>query len=119
MANVKPIEIELTPELKALGAPTFQEFVKNRDKWMGKDDEKLGLADTGSQILKKHVKKHIYEIEGYRCKNLEEVERVAKSQGIPVSELDYRPEIMPMSGRKCDILVKFVPKHTRDKRETW
>lgn len=98
--------------------PTFEEFKRNRHKYLGRDDDNLASVDRGSLVLKQ-VRKHIYEIEGYRCKSLEEVERVAASQGIPMRELDYRPCIIPQSGHRCDILVKFVPKHVREKRNAW
>jgi hypothetical protein len=94
------------------GAPSFDDFKKNREKWLGRDDEALGLADKGSGWA--FVKKHIYEIEGYRCKTLEEVEHVALCQGIPLRELDYRPQMLPRGCGKWDILVKFVPRKSRD-----
>lgn len=105
--------------LKELGAPSFEDFKKNREKWVGKDDDNLGQVDAGSQNINRYVQRHVYEIEGYRCETLEEVERVARNQGIPVRELDYKPEVLPQSGYKCDLLVKFVPKHVRDSRKDW
>jgi len=109
------IEVDLDPELKALGAPTFDEFRKNRDKYL--TDDVLARADAGSTLLR--PKRHIYEIEGHRTRKLEEVERIAGDYGIPIRELDYRPEIVPQAGHDYDILVKLVPKHIRDKRNEW
>lgn len=105
--------------LKMPGVPTFEEFCKSPDKYRTREDEKFGLADKGSSNLNRHVQRHRYEIEGYSCKNLEEVERVARAQGIPIEALDYQPEVIPQGGGKCDLLVKFVPKHVRQKRQTW
>lgn len=119
MNQMPQFNVDLGDELKGLNAPTFAEFCRNKEKWLGRADEKLALADVGSQNLKKYVQRHIYEIEGHRCKTLEEVERIATDYGIPISELDYRPEIIPLSGLKCDMLVKFVPKHVREKRDAW
>lgn len=112
-----PDEIMANPE--AFGMPTFAEFAKNPEKWLGRDDDKLAWADAGSRALEKHVQRHIYEIEGYRCKTIEEVEKIASSQGIPLRELDYRPSVVPTGGGKCDILVKFVNKADREKRKLW
>lgn len=100
-------------------APTFEEFQKNRDHYLGRDFDKLSEVDNGSTMLNKLISRTRYEIEGYRCDTLEEVEKVAKNQGIPLRELDYRPQIMPIGGGKCDILVKFVSKNVREQRETW
>ena len=104
--------------MEEIQLPTFEEYKRNRDRYLGRADDILSSADAGSKLVKT-VQRHIYEIEGYRCKSLEEVERVAASQGIPLAQLDYRPCIVPQSGHKCDILVKFVPKHTREKRQSW
>lgn len=101
------------------GMPTFEEFAKNSEKYLGREDDAFAQIDQGSKNLDRHVQRHIYEIEGYRCKSLEEVEKVARSQGISLGALDYQPQVMPLGGGKCDILVKFVSKAEREKRDLW
>lgn len=101
------------------GFPSFDEFCKNPEKWTGRPDELLASADKGSEHLKGYVQRHIYEIEGHRTTKLEDVERIANDYGIPLRSLDYRPTIIPQAGRKCDILVKFVSRVERDKRNSW
>lgn len=97
---------------------TFEEFKRRRESYLGlSDSEDFGLIDRGSQVLKKQVKRHIYEIEGYRCNSLEEVERVAAAQGIPLRALDYRAMVQPLGAGKCDILIRFVSKTTREARD--
>lgn len=118
--NDAQFDVDLDNELINAGAPTFKQFCDNREKYLGKEDEVLGYMDQPTSMLKKYEnKKRLYEIEGYRCKSLEEVERVARSQGIPLRDLDYRPEIIPQAGHKCDILIKFIPKWVREKRADW
>jgi hypothetical protein len=92
------------------GFPSFDEFKRNPEQWLGRDDESLAQADVGSTILNKTVRRHIYEVEGYRCKSLEEVERVAASQGIPLRELDYRPVLQQAGAGKYEIVVRFMKK---------
>ena len=104
---------------ESVGMPSFDEYCKNQEKWLGRDDDSLAEVERGSIQLDRCVKRHIYEIEGYRCKSLEEVERVAKSMGINLRELDYRPEIQPNTSGKFDIKVKFVSKGDREKRKLW
>lgn len=104
--------------MEEIALPTFEEFKRNRERYLGRDDDALASADSGSKVLNQ-VQRHVYEIEGYRCRTLEEVERIANAQGIPMRQLDYRACIIPQSGHKCDILVKFVPKHTRERRASW
>lgn len=102
-----------------LGMPSFDEFAKNPEKYMGREDDRLSEADVGASQVKHLVKRHIYEIEGYRCKTLEEVERVARNQGIPIRELDYRPSMVQAGAGKYDIIVKFVPKEMAQVRNEW
>lgn len=99
---------ELYDDPTAFGLPTFDEFRKNPDKYMGREDDRLAEVDYGSRNLGKHVQRHVYEIEGYRCKSLEEVERIAKSQGIELKELDYVPVVTPLGGGQCDLKITFM-----------
>lgn len=101
------------------GAPTLEEFAKNREKWMGRDDDALISVTEGGQGIKKDYRRHQYEIEGYRCRTLEEVERIARSQGIPLRELDYRATLIDTGSGKNDVLVKFISKKERETRAKW
>lgn len=110
-------EFSTNPE--AFGFPRFEDWEKQRHKFVGHDEDSLASADKGSTLLNRTVQRHIYEIEGYRCKNLEEVERIAKSQGIKLRELDYRPQLVQAGAGKYDVIVRFVSKEKRKLRETW
>lgn len=110
---------EIIQNPNKFGAPTFEEFKRNRQKFVGRDDDSLAIVDKGSHNLQRVVENHIYEIEGFRCKNLEEVERIAGDYGIPLRELDYRPELIPQGGGKAKMLIKFVSKLEREKRAIW
>lgn len=110
-------EFSANPE--RFGFPSFDRWEKEREKYLGKDDEILASADKGSELLSRSVKRHIYELEGYRCKNLEEVERVAREQGINLKGLDYRPQLVQAGAGKYDVIVRFVSKTDRQKRDDW
>lgn len=110
---------DLMAEPESYGLPTFDQFVKNSEKYLGRDDDRFMEVDRGSKNLDRHVQRHVYEIEGYRCKSLEEVERIAAQQGIALRELDYRPQVIPTGAGKCDLLIRFVSKETREKRKLW
>lgn len=110
---------EVYDDPHAFGMPTLQEFAKNRTKWVGRDDEILESASAGGEDIKKKYRRHIYEIEGFKCRTLEEVERVASSQGIPLRSLDYRAILVPTGAGKEDVLVRFVSKDERNRRGNW
>lgn len=110
-------EFSANPE--KFGFPRFDQWKAKREKLLGASDEILSRADKGSELLAGQIKRHVYEIEGYRCRSLEEVERVAKSQGIDLKKLDYRPQLCQAGAGKYDIVVKFVSKSDREKRDDW
>ncbi len=111
---------DISEYLKKAGFPSFEEFSRNVEKYMGRDDDRLAEVDAGhGNALSKVVKKQTYEIEGYKCKTLEEVERIAKEKGIPLRELDYRPQLIPLGAGKADVLVRFVSKTKRQSRGDW
>lgn len=102
--------------LAKMGAPTFEEFKRHRERYMGRDDDVLSSVDSAGTMIKGYLKRVVYELEGYRCKSLEEVERVAASQGIPLSQLEYRAVCVPQSSYTCDVLVKFMSKAEYQRR---
>lgn len=102
---------EVIANPKKYGAPTFEEFVSNREKWIGRDDDELISADKGSQeIFKKFIRKQIYKIKRYRSEKLEEVERIALSEGLQLKDLEYRVQMLPVGGGKWDALIEFKTK---------
>lgn len=110
---------EFSADPERFGFPSLERWQKDREKYLGSADEILASADKGSELLSRTVKRHIYELEGYRCKNLEEVERVAREQGINLKQLDYRPQLVQAGAGKFDVIVRFVSKNMREKRDQW
>ena len=110
---------EFTKNPHFLGAPTFSEFCKNRDKWLGRDDDVFSSAGNPNSVLKdKNIMKRTqFEVEGYKCKTIEECERVAKSMGIVID--DYEGHVVPQGGGQCDVLIKFISKAERARRDSW
>ena len=112
-SRFKEVKIEdLMADPNKFGAPTFEQFCKNPERFRGRADDILSSVDRGSSIIGS-VQKQVYEIEGVRCSTLEAVEKVAADMGIPLKELDYRAELIPLPGQKSEILVKFVSKQDR------
>lgn len=100
---------------KKFGAPTFEEFARDPQKWFGRKDELMGIVDKGSENLNRHVRKHIFKFKQWKCKSLEEVEVIVKDHGLELDDLDIAPQLINMEGDKCDILVEFFEKGTERK----
>lgn len=98
---------ELMADPKKYGFPTFDEFAKNPDKYRRSVDEVLAAASNGSLTIRNFVRRHIYEIAGYRAHSLEEVESIAKNEGLEIQNLEMQPQVIPIGAGKCDILVRF------------
>lgn len=107
---------DLFNEPDKYGAPSFQHFAKNKEKYFGTETESFAEVDKGSLIFKKGLRKFRFEILGYRCKTLEEVERICREQGINIRALEYQPEFIPLGGGEAEMLVKFVSKDERERR---
>lgn len=112
-------EEELMENPNKFGAPTFEEFKRNREKYLGKPGhhDVFASIDRGSKNLSKYVKRHKYEILGFRTTKLEEIERIASENNIPLGE--FTAECIPQGGGTCDILVKFISPEERYRRKDW
>jgi len=100
---------------KAYGLPTLEEFAANPEKWRKAADQVLKSVDIGSTTgLKNMVVKQTYEVAGYKCSTLEEVERVALNEGWSLKNLEIKPNLIPLGGGKCDVHIVFTPgkRHT-------
>lgn len=83
---------------KKFGAPTFEEFKANPDKWRGKTDEIFDQIDAGSKKLM-DLKRMEFVVEfdhgarSYKASSLEMAERILKDEGYKVSQCEYKPDL--------------------------
>jgi hypothetical protein len=99
---------DLLQDPKSFGAPTFEEYAKNPERWRKAADDIFAQVDLGSVLgLNKVVEKYRFKILNYKCDTLEEVEKVCKNEGWDIRKLEIHPEIVPLGGGKCDIEVTF------------
>lgn len=93
------------------GAPTYEQFCRNPNRWRLPSDSVLQSASAGSRVFN-NVKKQRYEVlrptgAVTKCQTLEEVERVCLSEGIAIEELEMRNELIDVGAGKVEILVQF------------
>lgn len=89
------------------GAPTFEQFAANPGRWRKNSTDILDIASKGSEAHKDIVR-HIYYIDGYKCKNEEEVERIATSQGYDLKDFTINVTARRTTGGKKEAVVEFV-----------
>jgi hypothetical protein len=97
------------------GAPTFEEFRKNPNKYMRGPEQSL-TAVQNEGTIRNLVERHKYFFRSgsgisYECKTLEEVQKVAHSEGVPTSLLDYDPQVVPLGNGKCEMKITFYRKN--------
>jgi hypothetical protein len=92
---------------KAFGFPTVQEFARNPDKYRDTLNAKMGRLDQSTQTFKHLVERQTYKIAGFEVKTLEEVERIAKGEGIDLKGCKFCPQVIPTVGGKCRIVIEF------------
>ncbi len=108
-------DLEQNPE--AFGFCTFQQFVKNREKWTGRKDEEIAGVDRGLQLG--CTQRYFIECLGsgrVRLDSLEEGERIAKDQGLDFySDYVVKPQLRhdPMLRQGYYNEVTFYPKVRR------
>ena len=113
MQKFREVTIEdIMENPNAYGAPTFEQFRKNPDKWRLPKDHLFLSADRGSDIFK-DVRKHNYYFhrEGLptKCRSLEDVEAVCKLEGIKPDELEMKVFKETVDG-KTEMNVHFRKK---------
>lgn len=101
---------DIIKDPKKYGAPTFEEYCADPEKWRGRADEVFSTIDNQKSILRDRFNKIIYKINGYECKTIEKVQSVAMDMGIEMHELDYKIQLIPQGGGECDVLIEFVHK---------
>jgi hypothetical protein len=100
---------EIMENPKKYGAPTLEEFIRDREKNKVTVDSKLGMIDQSTKILKNKLIKQTYFFRGIFCDKLEEVEYIAINEGIDLKQCTISPQIVPQLGGKFSILVTITP----------
>lgn len=109
---------DLQANPKAYGLPTFQEFAKSRDKYMGRDDDAMVSITEGPKSFRKDLRKIIFKIHGVKIESEESVERILGDHGYGLVDIDLENRtsklkrtinMIPQGAGKYDIEVDFLP----------
>jgi hypothetical protein len=93
---------------QAYGAPTFEQFCKNPDKYR-LDWAKIADDGASDPNFKKHLKKTYYKVLGYKAETIEKAETIAKDHGLRLSSMRIAPQVEPLGGGWFNLAIEFMP----------
>jgi len=109
---------DLQANPNAYGVPTFEQFCREREKWMGRYDDSMATLSQGPTQFRKDLQKIIYQIHGVPLNSEEEVEKALADHGYTLADIDLEKRdsklkktinMHPKGGGKYDIVVNFLP----------
>lgn len=101
------------------GLPTFDDFKKYPEKYLGHLEDLLSCLDKGSELLGGYIRKHVAYVEGYRVRSYEEAQRILRSMGIREDQIEWSANCVNMYAGKCDLEIKIFSKGTMERRNAW
>lgn len=107
---------DLIKDPKKYGFCTFEEYRKDKKRWQFNAEQIFEIVQGAGTNHKKSLKKLRFEVNGHRAETLEQVQRIAREEGLDMRTLDIWPEIIDLGGQWCDILVKFMPREEVQRR---
>jgi hypothetical protein len=97
----------------SFGAPSFEEFSRDPDRFRNRQDHLLAIADDGSKLegLKKRLGVIRWEIDDYKMDNPEQIERYCKDEGIDMlNDLELKPFLVEGVSGKIDLVNRYSRK---------
>lgn len=96
MTNNFESELEIAEYMEQIYAhsnfPRWEEFKKNPDKWRKNEEDIFTSLANMESFFKKRISRAVYMWRGkFRCKSLEELQRITRDEGYKGSDLEYQP----------------------------
>lgn len=91
------------------GAPTFQEFCSNPEKYRKNKEALMSSADNGSKHIQ-GIKSHIYYVEGIKCSSPEQAQRIMADRGLTEDDLKLSVELEDLGNHEIRAHVHFKRK---------
>lgn len=93
------------------GLPTFEEFCKNKSRWMKDPEEALVSIDAGDKNLRC---KQEYFVEKYKVKSLEAAAYLMIEMAGSVDAFKCDPQVVPSQDHESILRVTFLRKRDTD-----
>jgi len=110
MNNFMHLTIEdIIANPKKYGAPTFEEFKKNPEKFRRSKEALITSADGGTKNIK-GIKRHTYKVDGIKCESPEHCQRTMIERGLTEKDLNLTVELEDMKNGEIVAHVHFKRK---------
>ncbi len=97
--------------LSSAGFPTFDEYVKEPDKYRETWDEVFGSIEDGPALLREMTKgKHVLKVCGKKVESIGQAMRVAKDMGFIARHLTYNVNLESVGGGQYIHHIDIIPK---------
>ena len=111
---------DLQRDPKSYGLPTFEEFKKNRNAYMGNFDDAMASIINGPLIGRKDLRKIKFQVHGVDIKP-DHLERALSDYNHTLSDLEdvllnrnsrlkKKIDMVPLGGGKFDVVLNLLPK---------
>lgn len=114
-------ELALNPE--KYGMPTFEQFVKNKDRYVGRQDDEIAAIDRGDPVLG-CTQKYLMETDvgPVTLDSIEQADRIAREMGLSLfTDFIACPQIRDDKTLRRGFYneVTFRTKESLKKRDRW
>lgn len=99
------------------GLPTFEDYCKDRERYLGYSDQLFRTIDAGPQNaerLRKLMHKMRFRVAGHYVKTVEKLQSVAREEWGDDVKLEMYPQMLPIGGGKWECVVEVMPKSQGD-----
>jgi hypothetical protein len=114
---------ELMEDPTKYGMPTFEEFRRNKEKYLGRPDDEVASVDRGDPVLGLRHRYYLDTLAGeYRIDSLEQADRICREMGKNLfTDFYVDPQIRDdgPQGRSLITHVYFRAKDKVEKRRSW
>jgi peptidase E len=99
------------------GCPSFEEYVKLREKYQPREDEAMISLTDGPNKYRNDLNKIKFQVNGFDMKE-EQVEKALGDHGYALADIDLENrdsklkkeiDMIPLGGGKYDLVVNFKP----------
>lgn len=112
---------ELAENPAKFGVPTFDEFRRNKEKWLGRYDDEVAAIDRGDHNLGCPQRYYLWDgAEEYRVESLEQAERIAGDMGLSLHhDFIVDPQIQDDGPGSYYNKVTFRSRRAMERRNGW